>query len=108
MDSSRFDQMTRQLATAQTRRRALGALAAAGTVVLGGVTGVGAAPEAEGNKCQDKPCNKNKNCGRGLVCNLDGRCEYKRGNKGKKNDTCCKNKECEKGLRCDKNKCVNK
>lgn len=109
MDSRTFDDMTRRLAAGQTRRRALGTAAAVSALLLGRAGIAGAAPvEAEGDKCPGKPCNKNKNCGKGLVCNLDGECEYKHGKKGKKNDTCCKNKDCKGSLKCDNRTCTRK
>ncbi len=43
-----------------------------------------------------------------LICNIDGECEYKRGKRGKKNDTCCKNRDCKGSLKCESQKCARK
>lgn len=111
MDSQRFDDLTKTLASAGTRRNALRTGAALGAGLVG-VRVLGASADdtiaPEGNKCQGKSCNKNKNCGKGLQCSNKGKCEYKNGNKGSKGDTCCGNNDCKSGLKCKNNKCKNK
>ncbi len=109
MDSKTFDDMTRRLAAGATRRRALGTAAAVGALMLGRAGIASAAPvETEANKCKGRPCVRDKNCGKGLICNADGECEYKKGKRGKKNDTCCKNKDCKGSLKCQNRKCTRK
>ena|SRR5581483_7761407 len=110
MDHVTFDQITRRLGAAATRRDAMKKAAALGTAVLGGQTLAAAAQTVTpaGNKCSGKSCNKNKNCGKGLKCNSKGKCEYKSGNKGNKGDTCCGNSDCKKKLTCKNNACKKK
>jgi hypothetical protein len=104
MDGATFDRLSRTLGTAGSRRGALAALAG-GVAAFAGRAAAGAdGVEVEGDKCEGKPCNKNKNCGKGLICNNKGKCEYKNGNKGQNGDTCCKDSECKSG-NCKKNIC---
>jgi len=111
VDNCKFDAMTRVVAGESSRRDAVRKMAGFGAALLG-VRALSASAqeelEAAGNKCKGKNCNKNSNCGTGLVCNNKGKCEYKHGNKGKKGDTCCGSGDCEGGLKCKNNKCKNK
>jgi len=106
VDRNRFDCLTRSLGAASTRRNAMK------LAVAGGLGALGLAGAAETlAKCDGagKSCRKNKNCCRGLRCNVPvgavtGTCEYK-GGCGKKNQYCKDNRDCCGGLRCVNNTC---
>ena len=88
----------------------LGALSALGAAAAGARTFAEAEAQDEvesaGDKCAGKTCKKDANCGKGLYCNLDKeKCEYKKGNHGKKGDTCCGSPDCKGSLKCVNNTC---
>ncbi len=108
MDDVAFDRLARRLGGAESRRTAVRTVAALGASVLAGramgVSAQGIAPAGGG--CKGKRCNSDKNCGRGLICGGNGKCQYKNGNKGGKGDTCCQNSDCKKRFACTrKNQC---
>jgi hypothetical protein len=108
MDDVAFDRLARRLAAVANRRTAARTLAALGATVLGAraVEVVAEEVEPAGGGCQGKRCNSNKNCGKGLICGSNGKCQYKNGNKGGKGDTCCRNSDCKKRFACTrKNTC---
>ena len=99
-----FDRMTRAFGGATTRRAAMAA-AVAGLAMAAGLRAADAAEvTTEDQKCEDRPCDKDKDCGSGLIC-VNEQCKYESGGKGQKGDTCCKNKECKDGFDCINRKC---
>jgi len=130
MDADRFDEMTRRLTAAGTRRRLLRDLAGA---VLGGVLGQvgwavpaaaapgGAGPAAQGGRCArlNQRCgpgngkdgkDRDARCCRGLACK-GGRCRCKNGGKpcGKRcapKGGCCNDAGCSPQQRCQAGRCV--
>ena len=111
MDANRFDTLTRRIG-AQTNRREMLKTAAAGTLAIAGLGAVGrvalgqeVSAESQGFKGDD--CESADDCRRGLVCNVAGRCEYKRSCGGKKRDACQKDNDCckRKNLICKNRKC---
>lgn len=107
MDGKTFDRLTMALGAARDRRSVLGGLAALGAAAAGARAAAAQDEvEAEGDKCPGKTCKKDANCGKGLYCNLDKeKCEYKKGNHGKKGDTCCGSPDCKGSLKCVNNTC---
>lgn len=107
MDSNRFDALTRSLAGAADRRTALRGMAAGAAALagLGIAARAGAQPAAEGNRGPGKKCNKNTQCGRGLRCGNDGKCEYKGRNCGRSGDTCDTTGQCCGSRTCRRGKC---
>jgi hypothetical protein len=110
MDRTRFDSITRGLATGTDRRGAVGALAGAFAVAMG-IRAASASSEeiaAEGNRGPAKRCNRSSQCGRGLRCGDNGKCEYKGRNCGRTNDTCRKNGDCCGKRVCRRGRCERK
>ena len=110
MDGNRFDALSRAIGE-QTDRRAMVKAAAGGTLAALGLgsfaseaLGQDVGIEARGFK--GKPCDTNRECRKGLKCNLTrNKCEYKKNCGGKKNDACRRTKECCSGLECRNRKC---
>ena len=111
LDTNRFDNMSRQIGE-QTNRRGMLKTAAGGTLALlgaGALSRVALGQDVEAEKgFKGQPCNKNKNCKRGLSCSNEGRCEYNASCGGKKNDACKKNRDCCGGFQCSNKKCKRK
>jgi hypothetical protein len=115
VDDKRFDSLTRQIGE-QTDRRGMIKTAAGGALALLGVGALGRAAladdvEAEGKGFENQNCKKNKNCKRGLYCDLSGRpgiCKYNKKCGGKKNDACKHNNDCCNKLVCQNRKCKRK
>jgi hypothetical protein len=111
MEPTRFDALTRTLATGANRRTAVRGLAAGAAALAGlgvvarGATEVGAQAAAEGNRGPGKKCNKNSQCGRGLRCGNDGECEFKGRNCGRTGDACDGNQDCCGNRSCRKGSC---
>ncbi len=102
-----FDRISRALGAATTRRGAI-ASALAGIAASGATRAVAAGPvETEDQRCRDKSCDQDKDCGKGLYCDFDT-CQYENGNTGKKGDTCCSSNECENDLKCENRTCIAK
>lgn len=108
MDSNRFDNISRMVGEQSDRRSMLktaagGALALAGLGAVGRVA-LGQDVSAEGGY-KDQNCSKDANCKKGLICNVDGKCEYQKSCGGKNKDACKKDKDCCAGFQCNNKKC---
>jgi hypothetical protein len=111
VDQYRFDTLARHIGQ-QADRRSMIKTAAAGTLAVLGMGAVGRAAlgqdvDAESNGFKGDSCDDSNDCKKGLVCNDNGRCEYKRNCGGKKGDACKNNGDCCKGknLKCQNRKC---
>jgi hypothetical protein len=110
MDFEKFDALTRAVADRRSTVKG-GAAAVAGLI---GVTAVSAtvgaedAVEVEGHRGPDKKCKASRQCGKGLKCADNGKCEYKGRNCGKKKETCRRSSDCCGDLVCDRKRCEEK
>lgn len=111
MNRNGFDAVTRRFAAAGTRRDAVRAMAALGAAMAGARVATADAQEdvdTAGNRCKGKSCTEDRDCGKGLYCDVSRfsfTCQYRRGSKGKKGQTCCSNNQCKNNLVCRNKKC---
>ncbi|HET7092616.1 MAG TPA: hypothetical protein VFI22_04035 [Thermomicrobiales bacterium] len=114
MDSNRFDDLTRGLTSASSRRTALKTLAA-GALSLGlAKSAVAEAADAvEPAGCKVRRCKKaqfkdrcksNHECCGGLKCK-NKKCKFKNGH-GKAGDWCNNDRDCQSKFFCKKNQCI--
>ena len=109
MDTRKFDAITRAVADRRTAAKGAAAMLA-GLAGLKAVVPAGAedAVEGEGSRGPGKKCNSKRQCGKGLKCADNGKCEYKGRNCGKENYTCRRSSDCCGNLECQGKRCTEK
>ena len=115
MDPTAFDDWTRGLGAARTRRAALKGLAGAllGAGALGARLGwVAAQVSAQGCKVKrcakgqlHDACKQNHDCCQGLKCGKKDKCQFKNGHGGA-GDYCKNDGDCDADFFCKKNQCI--
>jgi hypothetical protein len=110
VDHNRFDNLTRSIGQ-QSNRRSMMKTAAGGALALLGMSAISRVALGQDVSAEKgfkgQKCDGDSDCKRGLICNVNSKCEYKKNCGGKKGDACKNNGDCcnGKNLTCKNKKC---